>query len=76
MLATVEILEKTVVVSEDHGGDADLEDAGNGIGASGLSRATRHGRGTNRKQVEEELWRHASEFQKTVRTARDERRQS
>jgi hypothetical protein len=74
MLATVESLE-AVTNSEDHGGDADIEDA-SGIGTPGLNRATRHGRGTKRKQAEEELWKHAIEFHKMTRAMREERRQS
>jgi hypothetical protein len=74
MLATVESLE-AVTNSEDHGGDADIEDA-SGIGTLGLNRATRHGRGMKRKQAEEELLKHAVEFHKLTKTMKEERRQS
>ena len=74
LLATVESLE-AVTNSEDHGGDVDIEDA-SGIGTLGLNRATRRGRGTKQKQAEEELWKHAVEFQKLTKTMREERRQS
>jgi hypothetical protein len=73
MLATVESLE-VVTNSEDYG-DGDTEGA-SGIGTPGLNRATRHGRGTKRKQAEEELWKHAVEFHKMTKTMREERRQS
>jgi hypothetical protein len=74
MLATVESLE-AVTNSEDHGGDADREDA-SGIGTLGLNRATRHRRVTKRKQAEEELLKHAVEFHDLTKTIREERRQS
>jgi hypothetical protein len=77
LLATIEILEKTVADSEEHGRDNDVEDASViGTGTPGPGRATRHGRGTKRKQAEEDLWRKATDFQRMTKTIKDERRQS
>ena len=74
MLAKVETLEKTIGNPDDNGGEAYTEDAS--FGTPGLSRSTRDGRGTKRKQEVEELCRQATDIHKMAKMMKEEGRPS